>query len=75
MRETDGTKSLGRIPIWIKEAENLMLSAHCWNGRVRIECNLNSPYLMNFMLNLTKEEAEDFLEQIRIAIEDIKEDD
>ena len=68
-------KSLGSIPIWIKEAENLMLNAHCWHGRVRIECNINSPYLMNFMLNLTKDEAVSFVEKINLAIGDIKEND
>ena len=74
-QKQDGTKSLGSIPIWIKNAENLLLNASCWHGRVRINCSINSPYLMNFMLDLTKDEAISFIEKINLAIGDIKEND
>jgi len=74
MNKTDGTKSLKHVPIWIRDAKNLLLSAKCWDGKVRIECNLNCPYLMNFMLDLSKQEALDFMEQIKVSIKDIKEE-
>ena len=52
-----------------------MLNASCWHGRVRINCSINSPFLMNFMLDLTKDEAVSFVKKINLAIGDIKEND
>jgi len=68
---SDGTKSLSNTPILLKDVGGLKIKTICWQGRVNINCSLDSPYLMDFMLNLNKDEAKQFVKQIEASIEDI----
>ena len=66
----DGANSLSNQAFIVTD-EPLRVKAHCWNRRVRIEVGIGFPYTMNYMLDLSKSQAEELVKQIQLSILDI----